>query len=503
MGALRDVPVIDDWVYASSVEHLLKTGELRVDEISAVYPVAQILWGALFAASMGFSFGALRLATLTMAAIGCLAFYKTLREVGVPPTYSFFGAAAVAMSPVYFALSFSFMTDVPFVSLSMIAVLFYVQAVRRDQPGPLWIAGAFAVLAFLVRPIGVVLPCAAATSIGWRRLRSPRAVAPVVVSLAAMAALWVVMGRAIGPLTAQADRFDQLRWWTMVTPAEYLTYNVGLLSQAVIPFLPLLLPPLAANGRIAMKVVAGAAVLGLLLWVTLSMIPDPLPDWQTWSLQDIGARAVVGGDGHVSAWSQRVKPIVRAVGLVAVAAFLSAAAFTARRGPRGAGPLLAIGLLHLAVINLLWMYNDRYYVALAPAIAFVASVWASERRTPPVLIGALLSLMAVVVVTGTRDMLDVNEACAEAARDLEASGVPPWEIDAGYPLNGWRLYAHPERLPPGADRRYDVPYVTSPADPRYRVTHGPQSGFAVVRVLPLMHAWWQATDRLYVLRRND
>lgn len=51
----RNVPIVDDWVYAWSVEHLLKTGELRVSDYSSIYPVAQILWGALFAALAGFS----------------------------------------------------------------------------------------------------------------------------------------------------------------------------------------------------------------------------------------------------------------------------------------------------------------------------------------------------------------------------------------------------------------------------------------------------------------
>jgi hypothetical protein len=252
-----------------------------------------------------------------------------------------------------------------------------------------------------------------------------------------------------------------------------------------------------------MKVGLGAVVLGSGLWLTLSLIPDPLPDWQTWSLQDIGARAVVGGDGHPSAWSQQARPVVLGVGLVAVAAFLGGVAFTCRRLVHGAGFLLGLALLHLAVINALWLYNDRYYIVLAPTVAFIATMWASDRRAPPVLVAALLALMGAVAVTGTRDMLDVNQACAEAARELEASGVPAWDIDAGYPLNGWRLYAHPDRLPPGADRRYDVPYVTSFKDPSYRVTHGPQAGFTVVRVLPLPHAWWQATDRLYVLRRDE
>jgi Trk-type K+ transport system membrane component len=47
VSAWRNVPVIDDWVYASSVEHLLKTGRLRISDYSAVYPIAQILSAAL------------------------------------------------------------------------------------------------------------------------------------------------------------------------------------------------------------------------------------------------------------------------------------------------------------------------------------------------------------------------------------------------------------------------------------------------------------------------
>src|SRR3954468_23612982 len=57
---LTNVPIIDDWTYAASVEQLLQTGRLRILEISAIYPVTQVLWGALFSLPFGFSFGALR-----------------------------------------------------------------------------------------------------------------------------------------------------------------------------------------------------------------------------------------------------------------------------------------------------------------------------------------------------------------------------------------------------------------------------------------------------------
>jgi hypothetical protein len=38
-----EIPIIDEWTYAWSVEHFLETGELRVLEWNTVYPLAQIL----------------------------------------------------------------------------------------------------------------------------------------------------------------------------------------------------------------------------------------------------------------------------------------------------------------------------------------------------------------------------------------------------------------------------------------------------------------------------
>jgi hypothetical protein len=85
VSAPVEAPVIDEWTYAWSVEHFLQTGELRVLEWSTVYPLAQILWGALFSRLLGFSFAVLRLSTLVLAWAGLLAFYGTLRELGSCP----------------------------------------------------------------------------------------------------------------------------------------------------------------------------------------------------------------------------------------------------------------------------------------------------------------------------------------------------------------------------------------------------------------------------------
>src|SRR5262249_34295180 len=72
-----NVPFHDDWTYAWSVEHFLKTGKLEVLDWSVHYPLAQILWGALFCLPYGFSFSALRVSTVVLAWLGAWALYRT------------------------------------------------------------------------------------------------------------------------------------------------------------------------------------------------------------------------------------------------------------------------------------------------------------------------------------------------------------------------------------------------------------------------------------------
>ncbi|MEZ5294682.1 MAG: hypothetical protein R2745_26625, partial [Vicinamibacterales bacterium] len=125
-----DAPYIDDWVYARSVEQFVQTGRLAVPSISAVYPIAQTLWAAPFAAVLGFSFDALRLSTVAAAALGCWALYLLLVELGCRRSTAGLGAAALALHPVLFDLTFSFMTEVPFVAASTASLAAYVRSVR-------------------------------------------------------------------------------------------------------------------------------------------------------------------------------------------------------------------------------------------------------------------------------------------------------------------------------------------------------------------------------------
>jgi hypothetical protein len=495
VGPRANVPVIDDWVYAWSVEHLLQTGRLRVLEISAIYPIAQIVWGWLFVRVAGFSFGVLRCSTVALSTLGCWAVYLTLREMGCRRTTSLLAACALAVDPVYFA------------SLAAIATYFYVGAVCRDRPGRLWIGGLFSIAAFLVRPIAVILPISVAPALlgrtGWRAALG-RAAWPLLTTVVAMVALRGVLGRALGPLDWEANREGQLRWWFLIPMTTYAGWNIAALIESVFPLAPVLLASMVRRRR-AMLVAGVGLLLMVPLRLALGALPTPLPDWQTWSLQDIAARAMIGGNLGSSAWSMRVAPALPVLGLLAVVALAAVCAHGWVRAPRWGRAEILVGtlaLLHLALINLLWLYNDRYYLVLAPAWAILGARALDEDRLAKSAAAACLVLWAAIAISGTRDMLAFNEACAAAAQEIEATGVPASEIDAGWPLNGWRLYAHSENLPPGSDRRYDVPFVTSDRATRYAIMNRPLPGFDVVRVVPLERASWQATRAVYVLRRR-
>ena len=516
VGAGRNTPVIDDWVYAWSVEHFLRTGTLRVLEYSGTYPVALTLWAAPFATLLGFSFATLHFATVSLSTLGCWAWYLTLRELGVDTRARVLATLVLVFNPVFFALSFSFMTDAPFVSVSNIAAYFFISAARRDRPGRLWIGSAFAIAAFLIRPLGIALPIAALVAMPWRASGRPwrlwqttarEWIVPPLAAIAAMALLWIVTTRTMGQADWQTMRLENLRWWTSIPLGQYAGWNARILAETIFPLAPVLLAALFSR-RLTI-VVAGilAAAFGAGLYMTLGEIPSPLPNWQTWSLQDIGARAMLTGTAATSPWSAAVTPWLRGLGLVAIAAAVAGLCLPSgaeSRHPRedagrGSGLLLALAALHFILINTLWLYNDRYYIVFAPAVAYLATRLGPMRLS---IAGPLLALWALVAVTGTRDMLGVNDTAGRAATTLEASGAKPWEIDAGYAWNGWRLYAHPEHLAPGGDPRSDVPFVTSDVPSRYAIANSPQPGYEVVEIVPLPEATWQATKQLYVLKQK-
>jgi hypothetical protein len=319
-----------------------------------------------------------------------------------------------------------------------------------------------------------------------------------------MVSLQFGMPHLLGPLDWAAVREDYLHWWFLVNMTSYLRWNVEVLFVSVFPLAPLLLA-YAFGRRRALAIGAAAVLLAIVSRVALGDFQTPLPNGQTWSLHDIAARMMIEGDVVSRAWALRAVPLVKLIGLLTVSAFLVIGVrgwLPPRTWSRPQLVIVTSAVLQVICINALWLYNDRYYVVLAPIIAILVAQALDFDGRAKWVATALLVAWSGIAITGTRDMLAFNGAAARLARDVEASGVPRWDIDAGYALDGWELYAHPENLPPGADRRYQVPDVTSDSPTHFTIANSPLPNSEVVRIVPLERASWQSTHALYLLRQH-
>jgi hypothetical protein len=148
-------PLDDDWGVGFTTFTLLQTGRVQFTPFASATAYLQFFWGALWAAMFGETFTVLRLSTLTLSLASTILLYLLLRRVQVRRELALFGAAALLFHPLFFWASFTSMTHVPFVFLSIVAAWMFVLAAEREG---VWLALAFAatVASFFTRQFAVL-----------------------------------------------------------------------------------------------------------------------------------------------------------------------------------------------------------------------------------------------------------------------------------------------------------------------------------------------------------
>jgi hypothetical protein len=532
-----DVPVLDDWTYAWSVAQLLKHGQLRVLDWSSTYLVTQTVWGALWAWWGGPLFATLRLSTLALAIICSVTLYALLRELRTGPWTAALGTLGFIAYPVFLFLAHSFMTDVPFVTVSLLALLFHVRTIGTRRMSQAWWAAIFACAAFLVRPLGLLIPVAGLPLLwltrGDRPLRRRLAI-PTLVAWVIMLTLGAVLRHQMGVTGVMAQRSQTLRFWWLVTPVNYFRYNLDLLTVVSFALLPLacLVRPRIRRGWWRVTVVAMLAAVAC--GIAFGHLPIPLQTTQTWSSRQLGSvRTMIQGPAEAppvwwvgwllgcAALASAGIVIVRVAGNVAgamrdlwrvdsgvrhAAAPQSSAAAAASDhfagGWQSLLPLLVFLAAYGVAINLLWLYNDRYYLPMLPILIAVALAGQPDAETPFRLATVAVVVAATIGIAGTRDALVFTRECARERAALVTEGVPTGAIDAGYPLSGWFLYARGGGDLPHSGPPPDVPYITADRESDWILSTAPLHGYQVVRERHWREFPWPGDATLMTLHRT-
>ncbi len=196
-------PLNDDWVYATPVKSLLDGHGYVAHPYRAAYGIFQAYWGAAFCLAFGYSYTVLRVSTLILATIAMWLTAKCAREIGTSRNVALFCGAVLLANPLFMNLSYTFMTEVPYIASMAASGYFYLRALRRGHAVDVLLGSAFAVLAFGNRQYGVLASVAFVASL----LIANRAalVRPGALHAAAFIAPWLVLALTYAVLRTMPD----------------------------------------------------------------------------------------------------------------------------------------------------------------------------------------------------------------------------------------------------------------------------------------------------------
>jgi hypothetical protein len=479
--------------------------------------------------------GVMRLSTVVMVALGAIALYAILRQLGVSRNRSALGVAVHLFNPLSFMLAFTFMTDPHFMSVMLIAVALYIRGLDSERAD--WrivvLASFFAGWAFLIRQQGALIPLAIgcyllATRQVWFTWQSVRKLVTVGGLTAAMLVGYYLSLRRILPIAIiQTSFVDEVRsygWSGTWHQLRHLTYiEMAYLGALVLPIslalLPWTWPFLRQLWQARRWTWLGMAVwlagLGIGAWVfTWGEKPRRMPyisqfaglrglgpadvrgarlrlvelDWipDALTILSVGSAAVLGIVicRRIGMAGDRQRSAAAIVGWVAfwqVIGVLPPSYHYVERG--GSLDRYLLPLFPLAIALLLWALRD---VRLMTPVAWVA-----------------VAALAVFSTAGARDYLVYIGAVWDMGHFANGLGVANTQIDAGSAWDGYHMYTN------GQEKKGTKVWSPEPApwwiylyarriDSTYIVSTNPTQHPGYVVVEHREYSQWLEGDPVYV-----
>lgn len=153
-----DYAINDDWGYSTPIRWWNLERQFSLTHWQSMPLITQLALGAIWSEFFGFSQGALRQLTLSLALISSTAVFLCARYLDIKPTLCAICAILPFSSPIFVGLSYSFMTDIPAIAFVSLALLFFVRSLKETDDVWHYVLGSvFLLLAVLLRQTSVAL----------------------------------------------------------------------------------------------------------------------------------------------------------------------------------------------------------------------------------------------------------------------------------------------------------------------------------------------------------
>ncbi len=508
---VRTFPMDDDWAYAQSVTDLLHWA-YKPHDWTQPTALGHLVLGALFSGIFGYSFTTLSIVTLTMSASGLVIFYLLLRHLNVGPTQALLGTALLGCNPIYVYLSYSFMTDVTFLTYLLAACLCYIRGAQSQTYSQywFWLGGIATALAYLTRQIGVFVVPAVLLYLWWSRKwswQSAIAVATIPVVITASYMLW----ESTQPVRFVAVYLDMVKADAISHPLQYAIGKSGSISMSLatpgLCLLPLLRPP--RKPLLAVPLVIYLLVFQALyfreLGTTFPALGNVVADggftmgfttiaplWNAWVWVVLGIVGILVFSLYIATCVEWVRDWVRAQKQQGWRA----------RSDDPALIVYAFGLILAAITFVLSpTHFDRYMLPLMPALMLpsLRRMGGENRHNSRMWRWLLIIPLALFSVVGMRDYMAHASVRWQGAEQLVAQGARYNQVDAGFEWMGEHTYSDGVNY---IRQTHDMSHLDHPAlavlDPIYAVNDLPQPGYTQIGSLPYQ-SWLEGGRTRYVL----
>jgi hypothetical protein len=447
----QNFPLGDDWAFCLSAVEFAKGHGIHYFQWASMPQLGQWLWGSLFLRLLSEQFVALRLSTILLSWLGLAALYDLLRLAGrLSPARAGFAVAVLALNPMFFLLQGTFMTDVPSLSLAMIALAFYYRAWASGRTGWLLPAIAVAIAGGITRQNTAAVPLVA----GVLLCRSP--------SLRRQPEWWaaVIVPFAIACVTHEwfTRHGDTMPMRLLQPPTAVLLLPFLIVHLSGLSVLPLIALDPEPRSWKRFGIAAAAMLTYAGYWYATGKLHVPeqylayggLFPYCSGMMGPWGAfsRYLVMGERELLL-GEELREFLSLLGCIAGAWLIDRLLDRLHRVDFWSDPILLFTALQIPLMMLLGTVYDRYVLSFLPAALYVAADRKEGARSHWVPALGVLLVMGAVSVGLMHDWLAWNSArWTLGRRSVSEKGVNPQDIEGGFEWNGW--YAP---IP----RRRDVP----------------------------------------------
>ena len=534
--AYETYPIDDDWSYIWAVKNFFSTGQMKFTDWTAPSLVSQVWWGWIFSYLFGFSFESVRLSTLFISFIGLTFFYFLLRELGHGYSASLCITLLLLVNPCSFPLTFTFFTDIPFLSLLIIAAYFFFKGEKDDRDLFFLLGSIVSSLALLIRQNGLLIPIAVCIYLAVKEMDKKKAAKRGFLAIALPLitfAIFIYWLNVIHGQTAESFKHAHEIKENFLKP-QLLLFKILWRPFVILEFIGFSLIPLSFACVSKLRSVEkgtsplfilfmSSGILFFLFFEHVGLFPSIYQWADGFKFAFISEYGIRGIFNILILFFKLID--FASVFSITILVYLLIKQWPMLKekfsAPSPFFLLLTIGLFQLLFLFVTRKWYSRYFITVLPFFLIVLLEGQKKEQTEKKIFLPLLFLFFLFSLVICQDFMAWNQTRWRAGKELLNEGIPAHTISAGFPWDCWHSYdyskAHPLEI---TTQKGEVPWwiedLTPAVDPAYVISNSPHlisdssnrnyfqtDQYQVYKAYDYFSLFYLMKKRVYVLKRGE